>query len=192
MTRAHSLRLLAALGALLLAAAAAAWFTLRASLPVIDGRAVLPGLTAPVTIERDAAGVPTIIGTDRADLARALGYLHGQDRFFEMDLMRRAAAGELSALLGAPLLAEDRELRLHRFRDVAARVVSGLDSSDLAVLEAYTAGVNAGLHSLRSRPFEYWLLRSRPEPWRDQDTILWSIAARPAQVGAAGRSVAFH
>jgi penicillin amidase len=89
MTRAHSLRLLAALGALLLAAAAAAWFTLRASLPVIDGRAVLPGLTAPVTIERDAAGVPTIIGTDRADLARALGYLHGQDRFFEMDLMRR-------------------------------------------------------------------------------------------------------
>ncbi|MGD0490975.1 MAG: penicillin acylase family protein [Steroidobacteraceae bacterium] len=172
MTRAHSLRLLAALGALLLAAAAAAWFTLRASLPVIDGRAVLPGLTAPVTIERDAAGVPTIIGTDRADLARALGYLHGQDRFFEMDLMRRAAAGELSALLGAPLLAEDRELRLHRFRDVAARVVSGLDSSDLAVLEAYTAGVNAGLHSLRSRPFEYWLLRSRPEPWRDQDTIL--------------------
>jgi penicillin G amidase len=174
MKRAHSLRMIlpAALGALLLAAAAAAWLTLRASLPIIDGRALLPGLAAPVTVERDAAGVPTITGRNRADLARALGYLHGQDRFFEMDLMRRAAAGELSALLGPSLLPEDRELRVHRFRDVAARAISRLDASGLAVLEAYTAGVNAGLDSLRSRPFEYWLLRSRPEPWRDQDTIL--------------------
>jgi len=173
MTRAHSLRILAAaLGALLLAAAAAAWLTLRASLPIIDGQTVLPGLTAPVTVERDAAGVPTITGRNRADLARALGYLHGQDRFFQMDLMRRAAAGELSALLGPSLLPEDRQLRVHRFRDVAARAISRLDASGLAVLEAYTAGVNAGLDSLRSRPFEYWLLRSRPEPWRDQDTVL--------------------
>jgi len=173
MMRAHSLRIiLAALGALVLAAALAAWLTLRASLPVIDGRAVLPGLTAPVTIERDAAGVPTITGADRADLARALGYLHGQDRFFEMDLMRRAAAGELSALLGASLLPEDRHLRVHRFRDVAVRVIARADASSLAMIQAYTAGVNAGLQSLRSRPFEYWLLGSRPQVWRDEDTIL--------------------
>src|ERR1700678_2505911 len=173
MTRAHSLRILAAaLGAVFLAAVAAAWLTLRASLPAIDGRAELPGLTASATIERDAAGVPTVTGLNRADLARALGYLHGQDRFFQMDLMRRAAAGELSALLGPSLLPEDRRLRVHRFRDVAARVISGVDPSSLAVLEAYTAGVNAGLASLRSRPFEYWLLRSRPEPWRDEDTVL--------------------
>jgi penicillin amidase len=172
MTRAHLRRVLAALGAVFLAAVAAAWLTLRASLPAIDGRAELPGLTASVTIERDAAGVPTVTGLNRADLARALGYLHGQDRFFQMDLMRRAAAGELSALLGPSLLPEDRRLRVHRFRDVAARVISGVDPSSLAVLEAYTAGVNAGLASLRSRPFEYWLLRSRPEPWRDQDTLL--------------------
>jgi penicillin amidase len=172
MTRAHSLRILGVLGAVVLAAALAAWLTLRASLPVIDGRTVLPGLTAPVTIERDAAGVPTITGADRADLARALGYLHGQDRFFEMDLMRRAAAGELSALLGASLLPEDRRFRVHRFRDVAARVVARADASSLAVIQAYTAGVNAGLGSLRSRPFEYWLLGSRPEAWRDEDTIL--------------------
>jgi penicillin amidase len=173
MTRAHSLRSLSsALGALLLAAAAAAWLTLRASLPVIDGQDPLPGLAAPVTVERDAAGVPTITGRNRADLARALGYLHGQDRFFAMDLMRRAAAGELSALLGPSLLPADRQLRVHRFRDVAVRAIARLDPSDLAVLEAYSAGVNAGLNSLRSRPFEYWLLRSRPEPWRDQDTIL--------------------
>jgi penicillin amidase len=172
MMRAHLSRLLASLAVLVLAALAAAWFTLRASLPVIDGRAELPGLTASVSVERDAAGVPTLTGRNRADLARALGYLHGQDRFFQMDLMRRAAAGELSALLGPSLLPEDRELRVHRFRDVAARVVSGADASSLAVLQAYTAGVNAGLASLRSRPFEYWVLGSRPEPWRDEDTIL--------------------
>jgi penicillin amidase len=172
MMRAHSLRLLAALGVLVFAAAVGAWLTLRASLPVIDGRAALPGLTAPVTIERDAAGVPTITGADRADLARALGYLHGQDRFFQMDLMRRAAAGELSALLGASLLPEDRLLRVHRFRDVAVRVIARADASSRALIQAYTAGVNAGLHSLRGRPFEYWLLGTQPEAWRDEDTIL--------------------
>ena len=172
MMRAHLSRILASLGALVLASVVGAWFTLRASLPVIDGRAELPGLTASVTIERDAAGVPTLTGRNRADLARALGYLHGQDRYFQMDLMRRAAAGELSALLGPSLLSEDRQLRVHRFRDVAARVISGSDASSLAVLRAYSAGVNAGLESLRSRPFEYWLLGRRPEPWRDEDTIL--------------------
>jgi penicillin amidase len=172
MTRAHSLRILAALGAVALGAALAAWLTLRASLPIIDGRAVLPGLTAPVTIERDAAGVPTITGAARVDLARALGYLHGQDRFFQMDLMRRAASGELSALLGASLLPEDRQLRLHRFRDVARRVIARADASSLALIQAYTAGVNAALQSLRSRPFEYWLLGTRPQAWRDEDTIL--------------------
>ena len=172
MMRAHLSRILALLGALVLAAAAVAWLTLRASVPVIDGRAELPGLTASVTIERDSAGVPTLTGRNRADLARALGYLHGQDRFFQMDLMRRAAAGELSALLGPSLLPEDRKLRAHRFRDVAARVISATDASGVAVLRAYTAGVNAGLESLRSRPFEYWLLGTRPAPWRDEDTIL--------------------
>ena len=172
MTRAHSLRILGVLGAIVLASAVAAWLILRASLPALDGRAVLPGLKAPVTIERDAAGVPTLTGADRADLARALGYLHGQDRFFEMDLMRRAAAGELSALLGASLLPEDRRFRMHRFRDVAARVVARADASSVALIQAYTAGVNAGLGSLRSRPFEYWLLGSRPQAWRDEDTIL--------------------
>jgi penicillin amidase len=85
MMRAHWLRIVAVLGTLLLAAgvaaAAAAWLTLRASLPALDGSAVLSGLSAPVTIERDAAGVPTITGTNRADLARALGYLHGQENY---------------------------------------------------------------------------------------------------------------
>ena len=156
----------------LLAAAATGWLTLRASLPAIDGQAALPGLAATVLIERDADGVPTITAQNREDLARALGYLHGQDRFFQMDLSRRAAAGELSALLGPALLATDRELRLHRFRDVARAIVARLDAPGRSLLDAYTGGVNAGLASLRSRPFEYWLLQSKPSPWTDADSIL--------------------
>jgi penicillin amidase len=155
-----------------LAAAAAVWMGIRGSLPVIDGTAPLAGLGAKVVIERDAAGVPTLTAQSRNDLARALGFVHGQDRYFQMDLLRRAAAGELSALLGPSLLATDRQLRLHRFRTVARAVVSGLDARERALLNAYVAGVNAGLASLQSRPFEYWLLRSRPQRWTAEDSIL--------------------
>ncbi len=86
---------------LLLLAVAAAWLALRASLPDIDGELHLAGLSAPVTIERDAAGVPVIHGATREDVARATGYAHAQDRWFQMDLLRRTSAGELSELAGA-------------------------------------------------------------------------------------------
>ena len=148
------------------------WITLRASLPTLDGSNPLSGLSTPVLIDRDAAGVPTLTAGNRTDLARALGYVHAQDRYFEMDLLRRAAAGELSALLGPSQLAVDRQLRAHRFRSVARAVVDALEPRERAVLDAYVAGVNAGLASLRSRPFEYWLLRSEPSPWTDEDSIL--------------------
>ena len=89
------------LAVLLLAAIGlAAWGhrSLRASLPQLDGEARVPGLSAPVIVERDADGVPTIRGASRADVARAMGFLHAQDRFFQMDLLRRRAAGELAEL----------------------------------------------------------------------------------------------
>src|SRR5262245_25447919 len=72
----------------------------QASLPRLDGELKLAGLSAPVTVERDSLGVPTIRAASRPDAARALGFLHAQDRFFQMDLLRRAAAGELSGLFG--------------------------------------------------------------------------------------------
>lgn len=162
----------AILAGALASAAAAAWLTLRASLPAIDGLAALPGLASRVSIERDAAGVPTITGQSRNDLARGLGYVHGQDRYFQMDLLRRAAAGELSALLGPALLPTDRRLRLHRFRAVARAILARIDPPDRALLDAYVAGVNAGISSLRSRPFEYWVLNSQPLPWSAEDSIL--------------------
>jgi len=162
----------AILAGVLAAAAAASWLALRASLPAIDGYAAVPGLEARVSIERDTAGVPTLTGRSRVDLARGLGYVHGQDRYFQMDLMRRAAAGELSALLGPALLATDRQLRPHRFRSVARAVLARLAAPDRALLDAYVAGVNAGISSLRSRPFEYWVLNSKPQPWSAEDSIL--------------------
>src|SRR5262245_40912281 len=81
---------------------AAYWIrnTLHASLPVISGTVRVRGLQSAVTVERDALGIPTIRGISREDVARATGFVHGQDRFFQMDLARRRAAGELAALVG--------------------------------------------------------------------------------------------
>jgi len=149
-----------------------AWLTLRASLPPLDGEIPVTGIDAKATIERDAHGIPTISANSRADLAYATGFAHGQDRFFQMDLLRRRSAGELSEMFGGVTVDADKRYRWHRFRD---RAVTGLDSlptSELELLESYAAGVNAGLASLAAKPFEYYLLRSDPRPWLPADSLL--------------------
>ena len=160
------------LGALVLLAVVSAWFALRASLPDIDGELHLAGLGAPVTIERDAAGVPVIRGATREDVARATGYAHAQDRWFQMDLLRRTSAGELSELLGPALLDTDRRIRLHQFRQRATQALAALDPVGRGLIEAYAAGVNAALAESRMRPFEYLLLRVKPAPWKAEDSLL--------------------
>jgi penicillin amidase len=156
------------------AAAVALWARaqLRGSLAQLDGRISVDGLSAPVDITRDALGIPTIRGANRLDVARATGFLHAQDRYFQMDLARRRAAGELAALAGARALVADREIRIHRFRAEAQRAVALLSAGDRAILDAYTAGVNAGLDALSAPPFEYLLLRQTPKPWMPEDTML--------------------
>ena len=177
---AKRLRLLAsALSALALAAVAAGgwyYFRIRASLPQLDGSAAIAGLTATATIERDALGVPTIRAENRADAARALGWAHAQDRFFQMDLLRRIAAGELAEVFGPRALPRDRAARMHGFRKLAQTVVPRLAADQRAILEAYTAGVNAGLGALREPPFEYLVFREPPVPWRAEDTLLVAYA----------------
>src|SRR5436190_9096810 len=148
----------------------------RASLPQLDGAATIAGLAANVRVERDALGVPTITGASREDVARALGFLHAQDRFFQMDLQRRQPAGELSGLVGARALEVDQEIRVHRFRDVAHRALGLAEPSYRHVLEAYADGVNAGLNGLAAPPFEYLVLRTKPEPWLPEDSILTLLA----------------
>ncbi len=145
---------------------------LRGSLPLTDGRRAMAGLAATVTIERDALGIPTITGASRRDVAFATGFVHAQDRLFQMDLSRRMAAGRLAELVGDAALPVDRRNRLHRFEALAGRVLAAATDEERSLLEAYAAGVNAGLDSLRVRPFEYLLLRARPEPWVPRDTVL--------------------
>jgi penicillin G amidase len=148
------------------------WLTLRASLPELDGGIAVTGLAAAATIERDDAGIPTITAANRQDLAFATGFAHGQDRFFQMDLLRRQAAGELAELFGRALLDSDRRFRFHRFRSRARQALEQLPEAHAAILESYARGVNAGLASLDARPFEYYLLRTQPAPWRAEDSIL--------------------
>lgn len=162
----------AVLVAILLAASAWFYHQLRESLPQLDGTEKLSGLSSPVTVTRDALGVPTINGATRPDVARALGFLHAQDRFFQMDLLRRRAAGELAGLFGKVALPLDRATCIHRFRTLAGEVLARLPANDRGLLEDYTSGVNAGLHALGAKPFEYLILRGTPEPWKPEDCLL--------------------
>jgi penicillin G amidase len=149
---------------------------LEASLPQLDGERKVKGLAAAVRVERDAHGVPVVRGRSRADVARATGFLHAQERFFQMDLTRRRAAGELSELFGQATLTADREVRVLRLRAVAARAVQALPEEERALLRAYTEGVAAGLAALGAAPPEYLLLRSAPVPWKEEDSLLCALA----------------
>jgi penicillin amidase len=169
-------RLGVAVALLIVAVAAVVYGTLRASLPRLDGEARVVGLKAPVRITRDALGVPTIEGGNRLDLAYGTGFVHGQDRYFQMDLSRRLAAGELAELFGEVALDADKNTRLFRLRGVAREVLAQASEPQRALLESYARGVNAGLASLTSRPWEYWVLGAPPARWSAEDTVLVTYA----------------
>ena len=157
---------------------------LSASLPQLDGELALDCLDASARIERDANGFPRIVAASRADLACALGFAHGQDRFFQMDLLRREAAGELSELLGAATVGSDRAARLHRFRDVARQIVAAAPPEMVELLERYADGVNAALAE-QGPPPEYLALgladglggpKVEPRPWAVEDPLVVTAA----------------
>lgn len=152
--------------------ALAIWLLLRASLPLLDGTRVTAGVHAHTTIERDALGVVTIQAQNRDDAMYALGFVHAQERFFEMDLMRRMAAGELAELVGSAAIDQDKLHRPFRMRERAQTLLATATAETRATLDAYRDGVNAGLAALSARPWEYWLLGAKPAPWSDADSIL--------------------
>ena len=166
------LRLLLILVVILVVAGLGAWWHIGRGRPQLTGEVTIVGLSADVTIDRDALGVPTVRASSREDLARAMGFLHAQERFFQMDLARRRAAGELSELFGRTALPTDRAARMHRFRARASLVLQQETEQNRSVLLAYTGGVNAGLASLAAAPFEYQLLRQTPRPWVPEDSVL--------------------
>ncbi|MEQ8207111.1 MAG: penicillin acylase family protein, partial [Woeseia sp.] len=149
-----------------------AWQMLRGSLPDLDGELAVPVISQPASIERDAAGIPTVLASNRRDLAFATGYVHGQDRFFQMDLSRRSAAGELAELVGGVALSRDKRMRLHRFRARARQVLTTFNDEQRALLNAYAEGVNSALAAMSARPFEYIVLRSKPHSWQAEDCLL--------------------
>ncbi len=148
----------------------------RSSLPQLAGVAKLPGLPGSVTITRDSAGVPTITAPDQTSLVMALGFVHGQERFFQMDLLRRTGAGEIAQLVGPAAAKLDMPHRLHRLRARADAAFANASAFDRDMAMAYAKGVNAGLNGLSARPFEYLLLGKSPEPWQPQDSLLVNAA----------------
>ncbi len=165
-------RVVVALIVIIVITLAIGWRLLAGSRPQTDGIVRAQGLSGAGTIVRDADGIPVITAGGRGDLAWALGFVHGQERFFQMDLQRRVAAGELAALVGAKALPVDENHRKHRFRALAERELALMSPHQRGLMDAYTAGVNAGLAHLSVRPWEYLLLGVKPQPWTDVDSIL--------------------
>ena len=174
--RRWTLRVLLLLALLAISTVLAALLALRGSLPQLEGQGLLPGLQATVQVQRDALGVVSITADNQADMARALGHVHAQERYFEMDLARRSAAGELSALFGAAALPRDSAMRPHRLRARQAVTLAQLPDEQRQLLAAYAEGVNAGLDALRVRPWPYLLLRQAPQPWQVEDSLLAGLA----------------
>ncbi len=162
----------AAVAGTILVLGAAAYALVADSLPRRGGRASVAGLAAPLDIQLDAHAVPRIKADSLADALRGQGYLHAQERFFEMDLLRRAPAGELAALVGPAALGLDRGVKPFEFRRRANALLAGLPPEQAGWIRAYTEGVNAGLADLGARPPEYWLLGAPPEPWAPEDSLL--------------------
>lgn len=160
---------------LLLLAVAGGYAVARRSLPRVSGELVLPGLRAPVTVYRDEWGVPHIEAQNEHDLYMAQGYVVAQDRLFQMDLTRRAAAGRLAEVIGPSQLETDKFFRALNLRRAAEASVQSYGPWARELLEAYAAGVNAFIAEAKAQnrlPVEFLLLGYEPEPWSPVDSAL--------------------
>ncbi|BBM03684.1 penicillin acylase family protein [Microbulbifer sp. GL-2] len=165
-------RLLLVFAALSTLAVISIWAWWRLSLPILNGEINTGFLKEPVSIQRDAQGVVMILSKDRNSSAFALGFLHAQERFFQMDLLRRRSAGELSELLGQAVLKNDKKVRRHQFRKRAERNIAAMPQGQRQLLDHYVQGVNFGLAQLGAKPWEYVLLGQEPQPWNAADSLL--------------------
>ncbi|WP_394200335.1 penicillin acylase family protein [Shewanella waksmanii] len=153
-------------------AAIAVYAGLSSSLPKLNGTVTTDKVSKPVNLQRDSLGTAVINAANRNDAAYALGYAHGQDRFFQMDLLRRNAAGELAEIFGPAAIKLDERQRFHQFRQRAEMIVANMSVADKQLLQDYAAGVNESLAAQSLRSFEYLLTQSKPEPWRSADSLL--------------------
>ena len=160
--------------AILLLALFGAFLYLRTSLPKVSGTLSLPGLSAPVEIVRDENAVPHIYAKSTEDALFALGFVHAQERLFQMDFQRRVGAGRLSEVLGSATLETDKFLRTLGVYRVAERTLPNLSAEAQGALAAYSAGVNAFLDERKGAlPPEFLILGYEPEPWQPADSLVW-------------------
>ncbi len=149
----------------------------RTALPQLDGNVKVAGLSAPVAVIRDGHGVPTITATGFDDLFFAQGYVTAQDRLWQMDIMRRFAAGEISEILGSEFVEHDREQRILGLRIAARKSLEVSTAQARSHFESYARGVNAYIESHRDRlPIEFRILGYAPQTWTPEDSTL--IAAQ--------------
>ena len=170
-------RILVGLVVVLAIIVAAGYVWLRGSLPDLDGKRSVAGISAPIEIIRDRAGVPHIVAQSRNDAFYGLGYTHAQDRLWQMEVNRRIGAGRLSELMGETTLQLDRNMRVLGVYHSAEQNYANLDAGTRSALEAYAKGVNAFIatrdfvqHPL---PPEFIILGIEPEPWTPPDSLVW-------------------
>ena len=162
-----------ALATLLILTAGAAYFMARSALPQLDGTLITKGLSAPVRVTRNTHGVPTIEAANQPDLFFAQGFVTAQDRLWQMDMMRRFAAGELSEIVGTVALKIDREQRTLGLRAAAKKSLQMATARDASYLGAYARGVNVFIETHQSRlPIEFRILNYKPKPWQPEDSIV--------------------
>src|SRR5579863_2836630 len=152
-----------------------AWFysMARSALPQLDGRLRVVGLSAPVTVIRDAHGAPTIEAANFDDLFFAQGYVTAEDRLFQMDGMRRFAGGELSEILGSEFVKHDRQQRILGLKAMAKKSAENAPPETRGHFEAYARGVNAYIETHRDRlPLEFRILQYSPTPWSPEDSMV--------------------
>ncbi|HWU60341.1 MAG TPA: penicillin acylase family protein [Microbacteriaceae bacterium] len=165
---------------LALVAGALGFWTVTRSFPKLSGEIDLPGLTKPVTVQRDNAGIPQITAETSHDLFMAEGYVHAQDRFWEMDFRRHVTSGRLAELFGASQVGTDEFIRTLGWRTVAEQEVKAMDKTSLSYYQAYADGVNAYLktHKGADLSLEYAVLGLQnsgysPEKWTPADSVAW-------------------
>lgn len=164
----------ALIGILAVAIAVGYWLVYR-SHPVVEGEVLLSGLTEPVQVRRTEFGYVHIKAAHREDLYRAVGYVHAQDRLWQMELIRRVGEGRLAEVLGKDALAVDRLFRTLGLFRVAAEIEEAMDDRTRAALEQYAEGVNAGMVAFKGRlPIEFDMLGYEPESWTVRHSLLVS------------------
>ncbi len=148
---------------------------LRTSIaPQLDGTLSLDGLEGEVTVEREPSGVPHVRATSERDVFFALGFVHAQDRLWQMEFQRRVGAGRLSEVLGPDAVEQDRFLRTWGFYEAAEEAYRNLTPDGRRAVDAYVGGVNAYLDTDPGLPPEFRLLRYEPERWRPADVLVWA------------------